>query len=54
MGKPDICQCENKDADQLQDSSFFSVTIQAGLCLSWSDTPKTGFIMSGLICVIIK
>ena len=22
---------------------FFSVTVQVGLCLTWSETPKTGF-----------
>ena len=29
--------------------SFFSVTVQAGLCQTWSETPKTGFLVSRLI-----
>ena len=28
-----------------------SVAIQNGLCLTWSETPKTGFLMTRLICV---
>ena len=27
-----------------------SVAAQAGLCLTWSQTPKTGFLMTWLIC----
>ena len=30
-----------------------SVTVQVGLCRSWSETPKTGFLMSRLIYTII-
>ena len=33
-------------------SSFklLSVTVQVGLCQTWSETPKTGFLASRLIC----
>ena len=71
MRKPDICICENKDADQLpgnreadqrlcfrhadsaipllpksEISSLYpsSVAVQSGLCGTWSETPKTGFL----------
>ena len=27
----------------------YSVTVQADLCQTWSETPKTGFLASGLI-----
>ena len=27
-----------------------SLTVQIGMCQTWSETPKTGFLMSGLIC----
>ena len=74
--KPDICICENKDADQLRgnreadqrlcfrhtDSAIpllpnseistpksFSVAVQPGLCRTWSETPKTGFLRTRLI-----
>ena len=35
-------------------SSFYlsSVAAQAGLCQTWSETPKTGFLTSRLICPI--
>ena len=31
-----------------------SVAVQAGLCLTWSQTPKTGFLVTGLICISYK
>ena len=73
MGKPTICICENKGADQLRSNckadqhlcfhytdstilllleseiSIFqpaSVTVQVGLCQTWSETPKSGFLAS--------
>ena len=76
MGKPTICICENKDADQLRSncegdqrlrfpymdsavsllliseiSSFkpASVTVQAGLCWTWSKTQIVGFLVHRLI-----
>ena len=76
MGKPTICICENKGADQLcgnreadqrlcfrytdskislflksEISSFYpaSVTVQVGLCQTWSEILKTGFLASRLI-----
>ena len=30
------------------------MTVQAGLCLSWSELPKTGFLASRLICKSLK
>ena len=34
-------------------SSFLpsSVAVQPGLCRTWSETPKTGFLVTGLICI---
>ena len=29
-----------------------SVIVQAGLCQTWSETPKTGFLASRLICTL--
>ena len=63
MRKPAFCICENKDADQrlcfrYTDSSIpqlpkyeitSSVTVQPGLCRTWSETPKTGFLTTRLI-----
>ena len=73
--KPDLCLCENKDADQLcsnctadqrlyfrytdsttplpvksEIASFHpsSATVQASLCQTWSETPKTSFLASRL------
>ena len=40
--KSDFCLCENKGADQLC-SNCEAVIEQAGLCQTWSKTPKTGF-----------
>ena len=34
---------------KFQDSRFFSATIRAGLCLTWAETPKAGFLASWLI-----
>ena len=60
--KPDFCLCENKGADQLHSSTIFlllkseissfwpaSVLVQLGLCQTWSETPKNGFLVSRLI-----
>ena len=79
MRKPDICICENKDADQLRgnreadqrlcfrytDSTIpllpeskiaslylSSVVVQPGLCQTWSETPKTGFLTTRLIIAV--
>ena len=30
----------------------FSVAVQPGLCQTWSETPKTGFLRTRLICAI--
>ena len=63
MRKPTICICENKGADQLRYTdgtipllkseilSFkpASVTAQAGLCQTWSETKIVGFVMHRLI-----
>ena len=76
MGKPTICICENKGADQLRGnreadqrlcfrytdstlsllikseiSSFYAAsgTVHVGLCQTWLETPKTGFLASRLI-----
>ena len=76
--KPDICICENKDADQLRSNreadqclcfrhtdsaipllpkseisslSPSSVAVQPGLCRTWSETPKTGFLTTRLIYI---
>ena len=37
-------------------SSFYpsSVTVQPGLCRTWSETPKTGFLITRLICSIVR
>ena len=53
--KPDVCLCENKGADQLsafvfttpivQFLFFVKVAAQAGLCQTWSKTPKYGFLI---------
>ena len=32
----------------------FSVAVQPGLCLTWSETPKTGFLTTRLIYKIGK
>ena len=72
MGKPTICICENKEADQLLSyceadqclcfrytdstipllskskiSSLYpsSVTVQSGLCQTWSEPQIVGFLM---------
>ena len=29
-----------------------SVAVQVGLCLTWSQTPKTGFLVTRLICLL--
>ena len=62
MRKPDFCVCENKGADQhlcfrytystlllLPKSEISSVSAQAGLCQTGSETPKTSFLASRLI-----
>ena len=66
MGKPTICTCENKEADQHfcfhytestlplhfkhEISSFkpASVTVQAGLYLTWLENLIAGFLMQRL------
>ena len=63
--KPAFCICENKDADQLrgyreadQRLCFHyilpnlgpsAVTVQPGLCVTCSETPKTGTVLTRLI-----
>ena len=70
MRKPAFCICESKDADQLrytdctipllpksEISSFsepVSVAAQPGLFWSWSETPKTGFLTTRLICLYVN
>ena len=64
MRKPAFCICKNKTADDQRlcfrytDSTIpllpkskisSSVVIQPGLCRTWSETPKTGFLTSRLI-----
>ena len=44
MRKPAFCICENKCADQAS-----SVAIQPGLCRTWSETLKTGFLVTRLM-----
>ena len=62
MRKPAFCIWENKGADQLPmapaqliSTLVFliqskSVAVQSGLCQTWSDTLKTGFVMMCFIC----
>ena len=64
--KPTICICKNKGADHTfvfathlllisKVSSFWlsSVTVQAGLCRTWSETQIVGFLMMRLIYTVI-
>ena len=71
MRKPDLCICENKDADQLRGNCEadqrlcfryidriipllpkseilsllpYSIVVQPGLCGTWLETLKTGFL----------
>ena len=49
MRKSDFC--ENKGSNwKFQDSSLFSETVQAGLCQTWSETAKTGFLAPRISC----
>ena len=68
MRKPAICIWENKGADQLRGLQLQSyctadqclclsiylsfVAVQPGLCRTLSETPKTGFLVTGLILCI--
>ena len=53
--KADFCLCENKDSTlslliKSEISSFYAAsgTVHVGLCQTWSETPKTGFLASRL------
>ena len=35
---------------EISSRHLVSVAAQAGLCLTWSETPKTGFLVTRLIC----
>ena len=43
-----ICLLPYSEISSFQESS---VTVQADLCRSWSETPKTGFLVSRLIYI---
>ena len=70
MRKPAFCLCENKGADQLHGNHTFdqclcfryigsaipstSVAVRPGLCLTWSETPKTYLCVKRIIyCAIL-
>ena len=38
--------CKINLLPKFQVSSCFTVAVQPGLCLTWSETPKTGFLMT--------
>ena len=49
MRKPVFAICEQQRR-RLACASAVSVAEQSGLSLTWSETPKTGFLMMKLIC----
>ena len=48
--KPAFCICENKGADQLHGNHY--VAVQPCLRVPWSETLKTGFLMTAHLVII--
>ena len=51
MRKPAFCICKNKGEEQLH-GHCAAVAVQLILCWTWSETPRTRFLMAWPICQV--